>query len=224
MSAVLERPRQGSFALQANRVAASWLKQAFGAFALLDLSFPCSTLAAAPPGNLVGIADTGTLPRAEAGFLQRFRAAGGHVPLFGLSTAHEVPADKAWHRPEVTRIVYTEAQPEPALLRHLLSDRAIPWFLLLAREQMAETEAALQAAGYAAAELHITAGQETERYRLLLPAAVLAGAVSALDSAGRDLGLGVATEEGKVPSIRIEAAPAEKVPQQPLLATIPRRI
>jgi len=223
MSALLERPRQDQLARQANRVMAAWLTQAFGAFGLLDLSFPNAALAAAIPGSLAGIADAGALPGAEADFLERFRTAGGHVPLFSAATAHDVPADAAWHQPEVPRIVYAEALPEPVLLRALLAGGRAPWFLLLAERGAEAGVAALvaeQGAEYAAAELGIGLGAATESYRFLLPMEARDGALSALSGAGHHLGWDVALDEREIPALRIETAPAEQGSPQ-LLTTLP---
>lgn len=222
MSDTLDPPRQAVFALQASRVLAAWLSQAFGAIGVLDLSFPRAPLAAAIPGSLAGIADPSALPQAEADFLQRFHNSGGRAPLFSAATAHAIPADAAWNQAGVTRIVYAETMPEPALLNLLLAAKPLPAFLLLA-DGAEGAGAALEQAGYRAAELHIQAGAEAQRYRFLLPSGALDTALSAMGGPGQPPGLAVVPGlgEGEVATLRIEATPAWEMQPPPLLATIP---
>ncbi|WP_120008804.1 hypothetical protein [Teichococcus vastitatis] len=221
MNLAPEAPLQAGAALQFGVAMARWLDAAFDALAVLDLSFPRNSLANALPGSLVGIADAEALPRAEAAFLRRFRAAGGWAPLCDAATLAEQPSAARWQQPGARRLAYAEAPVAAPMLDALLVAAPRPWFLW--RDNAGGEAAGLLAKhpDHASVALQIDVGTDAARYHLVLPASDAAAAAEALEAAGRRLGLAVALGGTAELQLRLDVPSAAAAPRPPLLAKLP---
>lgn len=215
-------PSAGLLAAQAHQLMAAWLDAAAGPLALLDLSFPSLALGGFLCGDMPGLADAGAMPAAAAAFYRRFRAAGGHRPLFGLGGAEDTSLlatpDLAWNQFGRQRLAYAQDPVAPAILETL--QQAGAW--LLVRGAAAAAVARLPA--LSALPLVIETNGEATRYTLLLPAEAAPPLRRRLAGAGGGFGhVTPGEEEAEDASgpVVLCAAPLPLPNDAPLLTQIP---
>ncbi|PWC26331.1 hypothetical protein [Teichococcus aestuarii] len=212
----------GVLATQAHQLMAVWLDAAAGPLALLDLSFPSLALGGFLRSDLPGLADAGAIPAAATAFYGRFRAAGGHRPLFGLGGVEDAAmlaaAELAWNQPGRQRLVYTQDPVAPAILETL--HQAGAWMLV--RGAAAVAVARLPA--LSVLPLVIETDGEAARYTLLLPAEAAPQMRRRLTEAGWGFGHVTpgkdAAEDSSGPVV-LCAAPLPLPHDAPLLTQIP---